>query len=177
MENIDLGITLIDADHRILMTNAPRDGCSAGPLGTSSASIATRSSKNAWVSAPIARESQPCTPAVPPRRNPAAVLDDGRRIQVRIQAFPVLEDGKPTRFIEVIENITERKRFQDQLEETRRQLQALMDNLPGMAYRCRNDADRTMEFVSLGSLNLTGHSAEELVRIPQLCRPDPSGGS
>jgi|GEM_PF-3189396 len=49
------------------------------------------------------------------------------------------------------------------LEEHRRRLQALMDNLPGMAYRCRNDPDWTMEMVSGGCLALTGHSSEALI--------------
>jgi PAS domain S-box-containing protein len=50
-----------------------------------------------------------------------------------------------------------------ELRESRRALATLMDNLPGMAYRCRNDPDWTMELVSQGSFPLTGLAPEELI--------------
>nr|WP_265660394.1 PAS domain-containing protein [Stutzerimonas stutzeri] len=44
-----------------------------------------------------------------------------------------------------------------------RVLDTLVNNLEGMAYRCRNDALWTMIFVSQGSLGLCGYSAAALV--------------
>ena len=44
-----------------------------------------------------------------------------------------------------------------------RVLDTLVNNLEGMAYRCRNDASWTMIFVSQGSLGLCGYTAADLV--------------
>jgi PAS domain S-box-containing protein len=49
------------------------------------------------------------------------------------------------------------------LRESQRQVATLMSNLPGMAYRCRNDPEWTMDFVSEGAKAITGYSAEELI--------------
>ena len=44
-----------------------------------------------------------------------------------------------------------------------RVLDTLVNNLEGMAYRCLNDRDWRMIFVSEGCLALTGYSPAELV--------------
>jgi PAS domain S-box-containing protein len=56
--------------------------------------------------------------------------------------------------------------FQHSVEavrESARRLSTLMGNLPGMAYRCRNDRDWTMEFISQGCRSLTGYEPAELI--------------
>lgn len=42
-------------------------------------------------------------------------------------------------------------------------LRRLLRHLPGMAYRCRNDASWTMEFISQGCRALTGFAPEDLI--------------
>lgn len=66
------------------------------------------------------------------------------------------------------------------LQESRRFLSSLMGNLPGMVYRCRNDANWTMEFVSDGCLRVTGYPASDLlgngaVSFGNLVHPDDQG--
>src|SRR6478609_1868453 len=51
----------------------------------------------------------------------------------------------------------------DESHEGRRLLATLLDNLPGMAYRCRHDRGWMMEFVSEGSRAITGYAPAALV--------------
>lgn len=52
---------------------------------------------------------------------------------------------------------------QEALAESRRTLANLLANMPGMAYRCRNDRSWTMLFVSQGCYKLTGYSTNDLL--------------
>jgi PAS domain S-box-containing protein len=60
-------------------------------------------------------------------------------------------------------DITDKKRAEELLRESQRALSTLMGNLPGMAYRCRNDTRWTMEFVSEGCGDLTGYLPSDLI--------------
>ncbi len=60
------------------------------------------------------------------------------------------------------ENITSRKLAEEALHESERKLTTLMSNLPGISYRCANEPDWPMEFVSDGCLELTGYRPDEL---------------
>jgi PAS domain S-box-containing protein len=51
----------------------------------------------------------------------------------------------------------------ESLHESERMLSTLIGNLPGMAYRCLNDENWTMEFISEGSLDLTGYAPADLI--------------
>lgn len=51
----------------------------------------------------------------------------------------------------------------EELSDNRRMLFTLLSNLPGIAYRCLNDKNWTMEFISEGSYKLTGYYPEELI--------------
>ena len=55
------------------------------------------------------------------------------------------------------------RRTEAALRESERRLAILLSNLPGMAYRCRNDDEWTMQFVSEGCKPLTGRDATDVV--------------
>lgn len=56
-----------------------------------------------------------------------------------------------------------RNSYETELVESRRALDTLVGNLPGMAYRCDYNRKRTLEFVSVGCRELTEYSPSDLV--------------
>ncbi|MEQ8466810.1 PAS domain-containing protein [Coleofasciculus sp. E1-EBD-02] len=71
----------------------------------------------------------------------------------------------------------EHKQTELALAESQRSLATLMSNIPGIAYRCLNDSDWTMLFISEGCYNLTGYSVEaftqqKILTYNQLIHPD-----
>lgn len=63
----------------------------------------------------------------------------------------------------IVRDVTERKQAEQALRESERKISTLIGNLPGIAYRCQNDSDWTMEFISEGCKELTGYSSSELL--------------
>ncbi|MDP3150686.1 MAG: PAS domain S-box protein [Ignavibacteria bacterium] len=64
--------------------------------------------------------------------------------------------------------ISERKRSENSLRESERKLSTLINNLSGIAYRCKNDAQRTMSYLSDGCLALTGYGIDSLIGNQQI---------
>lgn len=50
-----------------------------------------------------------------------------------------------------------------QQNESERKYSTLIGNLPGMAYRCRNDENWSMELISAGCYDLTGYKPDEII--------------
>ncbi len=63
----------------------------------------------------------------------------------------------------IVRDITERKKSEQIIAEQKREIDTLMSNLPGMAYRCANNINWTMELVSEGCYPLTGYRRDELL--------------
>ena len=59
--------------------------------------------------------------------------------------------------------LREKKLAERQLIESERKLKTLFSNLPGMAYRCLQQPDWPMSYLSEGCFSLTGYSADELI--------------
>ena len=81
----------------------------------------------------------------------------------RLTRATVLRDlaGKPVRFIGASADITDRKRAEEALRESKRQLDSLMGHLPGLAYRALADDHWTALFASKGVEDLTGYPGDE----------------
>ena len=63
----------------------------------------------------------------------------------------------------LLEDISSRKQMEETLRESERSKSVLVSHLPGMAYRCQNDRNWTMAFVSEGCAALTGYTPESII--------------
>ena len=75
-------------------------------------------------------------------------------------------------FVSIFEDITERRKNEESLIENRRTLETLISNLPGVAYKCQNDHQWSMEFVSEGCYQLTGYQSEDLINNKKISYND-----
>ncbi len=99
---------------------------------------------------------------VAPRYEALMLRSDGQSVPIEINATMTTWRGRPADMV-IVRDISEPKRAEARLRESERILSTLMSNLPGMAFRCGNDPEWTMHFVSEGCLALTGYVFWELV--------------
>ncbi len=88
---------------------------------------------------------------------------DGHDVECLTSVSRIDGDKDDTRIVATHTDITEKKHAEEIIRESQRAMSTLMGNLPGMAYRCRCDRDWSMEFVSEGSLSLTGYRPSEIM--------------
>ncbi len=72
----------------------------------------------------------------------------------------------------LIEDISSRKHAEETLKETERRENLIINHLPGLAYRCKNDEDGTMLIVSDGCYELTGYKPENFINNRDLSFSD-----
>lgn len=72
----------------------------------------------------------------------------------------------------LIEDITSRKAVEESLKQSEQSKRVLIDNLPGLAYRCKFDKEGTMLFVSKGCYELTGYYPDQFVENKELAFND-----
>lgn len=117
VDNIDLGVTLIAPDFTVLMTNAAQ----ARQFGREPADFVGKKCFEAFARRKAVCPRCPGVGAMesglPGELEATSRNQDGGRANVRIQAFPIVGQGRTvTGLIEVVEDVTERKRLQEQLQ-------------------------------------------------------------
>jgi PAS domain S-box-containing protein len=99
---------------------------------------------------------------------------DGERIYIQSRISIVRNEvGTPVRLATANRDISRRRMTEVALRESQRQLSTLMSNLPGMAYRCQNDPEWTMEFVSDGCDDRQSENLLSTYHPFPGCRPGP----
>ncbi|MDH5776010.1 MAG: PAS domain-containing protein, partial [Nitrospirota bacterium] len=71
-------------------------------------------------------------------------------------------------FFAIILDLSEQVETEKELQEAQRTLTTLLTNLPGMAYRCKNDPNWTIEFISPSCQALTGYPPEKFIDTRQV---------
>lgn len=94
---------------------------------------------------------------------------DGSYLWMEVHAAPIRSPGRGfTGILGTLINITDRVGEEALLLANQRTLAAMLNDLPGMVYRCRNNPDWTMEYVSGSSYELTGYHPEDIVNNKKL---------
>lgn len=92
------------------------------------------------------------------------VRKDGKQIYISADISPIKDSAHNiTGISAIIRDVSDIKMATSQLKEIDRKLKTLINNLPGIAFRCANDHSWTMEFISEGAFELTGYNPDELI--------------
>jgi len=93
----------------------------------------------------------------------------GESLRVELRAQAVTDSaGKRLGFVGTLADVTLRSQADSLKQASHRTLETLINNLPGMVYRGRNNPQWTMEFVSDGCRALTGYPPEAFINNRQV---------
>ena len=97
---------------------------------------------------------------------------DGKILNVILSSTPLDKNNYSKGVTFTVLDITERKKAEDDLKESHRLINTLISNLQVLVYRCRNDKQFTMEFLSEGAREITGYSPADLLYNSKLSYND-----
>jgi PAS domain S-box-containing protein len=76
---------------------------------------------------------------------------------------PILKDGEVTGAVITFRDITELRQAQEELKTSENQFRTLVQNIPGVSYRCIMDADWTMLYISEAVEDITGYPQNDFI--------------
>jgi PAS domain S-box-containing protein/putative nucleotidyltransferase with HDIG domain len=155
-----MGIILIDTDHTIVMINAARDTKFRRPLSNPIGKKCFREFEKRDAVCPYCPGVRAMATGQLAEAETEAVRDDGSRYNVRLQAFPFIgDDDTVAGFIEIAEDITERKRAEAALCESAEKYRIITSTaMDGFA---ELDLDGRILDVNEESCRMIGYSKDE----------------
>jgi PAS domain S-box-containing protein len=92
------------------------------------------------------------------------VCKDGSQRRVNLTVSAIFDsDRNISGFLGIASDITELQQTTRALQKSESRFRGLVANLPGAVYRCDNDANWTMRYMSAEVLNLTGYPASDFI--------------
>jgi PAS domain S-box-containing protein len=90
---------------------------------------------------------------------------NGKTVNYRVIASPIKDkNNKVVAAIEMVDDITVQLNALNLLRESEEKFRTLVDNIPGAVYRCLNDKDWTMEFLSDAITGISGYPASDFIK-------------
>ncbi|ASM50433.1 hypothetical protein PESP_a2465 [Pseudoalteromonas espejiana DSM 9414] len=94
-------------------------------------------------------------------RDVSAKHKNGHLFPIRLGIGEVNQPGQMPLYVGFITDLTEQRALQQSLVEKEQKYRSLMDNMPGVAFRCKYDENWSMLFISPNIAELTGYSPDE----------------
>ncbi len=165
MENLFWGITVIDTDYRIRMANK-----AVGRYFNKAASELVgrkcfEELEKRESICPHCPGNRAVVTGKPEVAETEGVRDDGSHFSVRIQAFPTADsDGAVTGFIEIVEEITERKQAEKALRKSEEKYRSLVESTEDSVYLV--DKDGTYLFMNNHYLSRLSCPMDKAIGVP-----------
>jgi two-component system, cell cycle sensor histidine kinase and response regulator CckA len=165
VENIDIGIVLIDKNHDIIMCNAAEGRLFRKPASEMVGKKCYREFEKHEAICSHCPGTVAMETGQPAERDTEGVREDGTRFAARIRAFPLKGlDGSSTGFIEVVEDITERKRAEQAIVESEAKYRTLVEQIPAIVYTSPPDEASATSYVNPCVEKILGYSPLEYLR-------------
>ena len=162
VDNIDLGINLIDIDHNIIMVNCTQSRHLNKPLSQTIGKKCFRAFEKRDAVCPHCPAVKTIATDQSAETEIEVTGDDGKLSSLRIQTFPVFgQDGTVTAFIEVVEDITKRKRMEEALRESEEEFRTFMETASDLMHI--TDKDFNYTYVNEAMARTLGYSKKEMI--------------
>lgn len=93
-------------------------------------------------------------------------------VHARGKVFEWTENGEPLLMYGTHADISTEVAYQKALKESRDELNSLVNNMPGVTYRCLPDDNWTMLYISGQVDKVSGYSADEIINNKSICYAD-----
>jgi len=165
VENISLGITLIDTNYRIIMTNAGQGRILKKDHSKFVGKYCFKEFEKRDAVCSHCPGKRAMATGRPAEVKTVGVLDNGSHVPALVHAFPVYEaDGTVKGFIEVIEDLSEQKQAEEALKESQKRYKALFEGTPE-GILVADIKTKRFKYANPAICRMLGYTEEELKKL------------